>query len=126
MTLCPELEHRGAALPRFTSGRPQVWFNYVTDQRRCWIDPQMRPRIAAFSRTVQFIFPVTEAADFHLTTVKFSLADNAKTLVLERSPFSKPIFSTQYQEPIVEFKMYNHNAEGSLLIGIDEHNRAAG
>ena len=75
---------------------------------------------------MQFIFAVSHAADFHLTAVEFSLADNAKTLVLERSPFSKSIFSTQYQEPIVEFKMYNHNAEGSLLIGIDEHNRAAG
>jgi hypothetical protein len=32
---------------------------------------------------VQFIFAVSHAADFHLTAVEFSLADNAKTLVLE-------------------------------------------
>jgi hypothetical protein len=76
----------------------------------------MWPRIAAFSRTSQFILTVTEAADFHLTAVKFSLADNAKTLVIERSPVSKSIFSTQHREPIAEFEMGNHNAKGSLLI----------
>jgi hypothetical protein len=65
---------------------------------------------------VQFISAIARAADFHLKAVEFSLADNAKTLVLERSPFSKSIFSTQNREPIIEFKMCNHNAEGSLLI----------
>ena len=54
----------------------------------------MRPRIAAFGRTVQFIFAVAQAADFHLTAVKFSLADNAKTLVVEGSPLSKLVFSS--------------------------------
>jgi hypothetical protein len=53
--------------------------------------------------------------DFHLPSVKFSLADYAKTLVIERSAVSKSIFSTQHREPIVEFEMGNHNAKGSLL-----------
>jgi len=52
---------------------------------------------------------------FHLTSAKFSLADNAKTLVIDRSPVSKSIFSAQHREPIVEFEMGDHNAKGSLL-----------
>jgi hypothetical protein len=64
---------------------------------------------------VQFIFTISQALDFHLPAVKFSLADNAKTLIIERSPVSKSIFSTQHREPIVEFEMGNHNAKGSLL-----------
>jgi hypothetical protein len=71
----------------------------------------MGPRTAAFGRTVQFIFVIALAADLHLTAVKFSLADDAKTLVIERSPVSKSIFSTQHREPIVEFEMGNHNAQ---------------
>ena len=62
---------------------PPVRFNYMRDQRRRSVDPQMRPRIATFGWTVQFEFAVAQAADFHLTAVKFSLADNAKTLVVE-------------------------------------------
>jgi hypothetical protein len=65
---------------------------------------------------VQFIFAVVQAADFHLPSVKFSLADNAKTLVIERSPVSESIFNTQYGEPIVEFEMSYHSAKSSLLI----------
>jgi hypothetical protein len=30
-------------------------------------------------------------ADFHLAAIKFSFADDAKTLVIERSPFSEAI-----------------------------------
>jgi hypothetical protein len=76
----------------------------------------MWPRIAAFGWTVQFIFTVAQAADFHLTAVKFSLADYAKSLVIERSPVSKSIFNTQHREAIIEFKMGNHSAKDSLLI----------
>jgi hypothetical protein len=76
----------------------------------------MWPRTAAFGRTSQFILTVAQAADFHLTAVKSSLADNAKPLVIERSPVSKSILNTQHGKPIVEFEMGNHNARGSLLI----------
>ena len=75
----------------------------------------MWPRTAAFGRAVQFMFTIAHAADFDLTAAKFSLADNAKTLVIERSPVSKSIFSAQHREPIVEFEMGDHNAKGSLL-----------
>ena len=75
----------------------------------------MRPRIAAIRRTVQFIFVSAQAADFHLAAGKFSFADNAKTLFIERSPFSEAIFGTQHREPIIEFKMCNHNAKSSVL-----------
>jgi len=51
-------------------------------------------RIAAIGRTVQFIFTIAQAANFHLATVKFSFADHAKALIIERSPVSKSIFST--------------------------------
>ena len=71
----------------------------------------MWPRTAAFGRAVQFMFTIAHASDFDLTPVKFSLADNAKTLVIERSPVSKSIFSTQHREPIVEFEMGNHSAK---------------
>jgi hypothetical protein len=76
----------------------------------------MWPRIAAFCRAVQFIFTIAQASDFDLTAAKFSLADDAETLVTERSPVSKSIFSTQHREPIAEFEMGNHNARVSLLI----------
>ncbi|HVD95092.1 MAG TPA: hypothetical protein VNE84_03010 [Candidatus Limnocylindria bacterium] len=92
-----------------------VRFNYVRDQRRSWVDPQMRRGIAVFRRAVQLIFAIAQAVDFHLAAVKFSLADNAKTLVVERSPFPQSILSTQSREPIVEFEMGDHDAESSLL-----------
>ena len=76
----------------------------------------MWPRIAAFGWTVQFIFTITRTPDFYLASVKFSLADYAKTLVIERSPVSKSIFGMQHREPIVELEMGNHSAKGSLLI----------
>ncbi len=76
----------------------------------------MRPRIAAFGRTAQFIFAIAQAADFRLAAGKSSFAENAKTLVVERPPVSKSIFSTQDREPIVEFDMGNHSAKSSLLI----------
>jgi hypothetical protein len=54
----------------------------------------MRPRIAVLRRTAQFKFALAQAADFHLSAGKFSFADNAKTLVIERDPFSQLIFGT--------------------------------
>jgi hypothetical protein len=75
----------------------------------------MRPRVAALRRTAQFKFATAQAMDFHLAPGKFSFADNAETLVIERSPFSEPIFGTQHREPIINFKMRNHNAKSSLL-----------
>jgi len=51
---------------------------------------------------------MVQAADFHLAAVKFSLADNAKTFVVEGSPSSKSIFSTQDREPIIELNMSAH------------------
>jgi hypothetical protein len=68
----------------------------------------MWPRIAALGRTAQFIFAIAQAADFHLAAVKFSFADNAKTLVVEGSPSSKSIFNTQDREPIIELNMSAH------------------
>jgi hypothetical protein len=32
---------------------------------------------------MQFIFAIAQAANFHLAAIEFSLADNAKTLVVE-------------------------------------------
>jgi hypothetical protein len=54
--------------------------------------------------------------DFHPAAVKFSFAENAKTLVVQRTPVSKSIFGTQDLELIVEFEMSDHTAKGSLLI----------
>jgi hypothetical protein len=53
------------------------------------------------------------AADLHLAAVKFSFADNAKTLVVERAPGSKSIFGAQDREAIIEFEMRDHNAKQS-------------
>jgi hypothetical protein len=60
---------------------------------------------------VQLILAIARASDFHLAAVKFSFADNAKTLVVERTPGSKSIFSAQDREAIVEFQMGGHNAK---------------
>jgi hypothetical protein len=57
---------------------------------------------------MQFMFTIAQAANFHLASVKFSLADNAKTLVVERSPVSKSVFHAQDREPIIEFQMCDH------------------
>ena len=69
----------------------------------------MRLRIAAFSWTMQLILAIARATNFHLASVKFSFADNAKTLVVERGPGSKSIFGAQDREAIVEFEMRVHN-----------------
>ncbi|PYI59943.1 MAG: hypothetical protein DMC59_04535 [Verrucomicrobia bacterium] len=60
---------------------------------------------------MQLILAIARAADFYLTAVKFSFADNAKTLVVERGPGSKSIFGAQDREAIVEFEMRVHNAK---------------
>ena len=87
----------------------------------------MRLRIAAFGCAMQLIFADAEAADFHLAAVKFSFADNANALVVERPPFSESIFSAQDREAIVEFRMCDHKfTKSSLLIAIETHNRAGG
>jgi hypothetical protein len=59
-------------------------------------------------RTIQFIFAIAEAANFHLPALKFSLAQNAKTFVVERHPVSTPIFGAQNQNPMIEIKMGGH------------------
>ena len=65
---------------------------------------------------MQLILASARASDFHLTAVKFSFADNAKTLVVERVPGSKSIFSAQDREAIIEVEMGGHNVKRSLLI----------
>ena len=57
---------------------------------------------------MQFIFTIAQAANFHLAAVKFSFTDDAKTLVVERCPGSKSIFSAQDREAIIKFQMHNH------------------
>jgi len=76
----------------------------------------MRLRIAAFSWTVQLILAIARATNFHLASVKFSFADNAKALVFERGPGSKSISGAQDREAIVEFEMCDHNVKSSLLV----------
>ena len=75
---------------------------------------------------MQLTFAIACASDFHLASVKFSFADNAQTLVVERRPGSKSIFSAQDREAIVEFEMRVHNARPSLVIALKAHNRGAG
>ena len=86
--------------------------------------PQMGPRVAALSRTVQFKFAIAQAAYFNLATGKFSFADNAKTLVIERGPFSEAIFGTQHREPIIEFKMCNHDAKLSAVCSLHRNTQS--
>ena len=69
---------------------------------------------------------IRQAADFHLTSVKFSFADDASAFVIERLPGSNSISCAQYGEPVIEFEMSDHNAKNSLLLASDEHNQAAG
>src|SRR5947207_15835504 len=60
---------------------------------------------------MQFILAIAPAADFHLVAVKFSFADNTKTLVVKRSPDSESIFDAQDREAIIEFEMGDHNGK---------------
>jgi hypothetical protein len=57
---------------------------------------------------MQFIFAIAEAANFDLATVKFSFADNAKALVVERTPGSDSIFCAQDRQALIKFQMHNH------------------
>ena len=77
-------------------------------------------------RAAQFMPAIRQAVDFHLTSVKFSFADDASAFVIERLPGSKSISCAQYGEPVIEFEMSDHNAKNSLLLASDEHNQAAG
>jgi len=63
---------------------------------------------------MQFIFAIPQAANFHLAAVKFSFADNAKTLVVERPPGSNSIFSAQDREAIIEFEMCDHKIQRAV------------
>ena len=49
---------------------------------------------------------IAQAANFYLAAVKFSFANDAKTLVVERSPGSKSIFGAQGREPLIKFQMH--------------------
>jgi hypothetical protein len=62
---------------------------------------------------VQLILAVAYATNFHLAAVKFSFADNANTLVVERAPGSKSISGAQDREAIIKFEMRDHNAKQS-------------
>ena len=64
---------------------------------------------------MQFIFAIAaQAADFYLATVKFSFADDAETLVVERSPGSTSIFSAQDREAIIKFEMSDHKIQKAV------------
>jgi hypothetical protein len=71
---------------------------------------------------VQPILAIAQTADFHLAAVKFSFADNANTLVIERLPASESIFGAQDREAIIEFEMGGHNEKQSAHC-IETHNR---
>jgi hypothetical protein len=69
---------------------------------------------------------IPQPANFYLATVKFSFADNAKTLVVERLPVSKSIFGAQDREAIIEFDMRDHKYKQQSAHCIKTHNRDAG
>ena len=60
---------------------------------------------------MQLILAIARASDFHLTAVKFSFADNANTLVIQRRPVSESIFDAQDRQALIEFEMGVHNAK---------------
>ncbi|PYJ28990.1 MAG: hypothetical protein DMF24_11995 [Verrucomicrobia bacterium] len=74
---------------------------------------------------MQFMFVIPQPANFHLAAVKFSFADNAKALVIERSPSSKSIFGTQDRQAVIEFEMHDHNAKAICSLH-RKHNRGGG
>ena len=118
----PVLHPRSAA--KAASGGPLVWAFYVN-----W-DPgsivSLRLHLSHITHLVpewltlangkgdvsdetdQTVLAIAHQANFHLAAVKFSFADNAKTFVVEGSPSSKSIFSTQDREPIIELNMSAH------------------
>ena len=71
------------------------------------------------------MLPIACAADFYLTAVEFSFANNANTLVIQRLPVSESIFGAQNREAIIVFEMRDHNAKAICLLH-RKHNRGGG
>jgi hypothetical protein len=68
----------------------------------------MRPRVALFGRAVQLIFAVGKNLDFNLASIEFSLAENAKALIVERAPVPELVFGTQDQESVFRLEISIH------------------
>lgn len=107
------LESSPASEPRKLSkfvvwrARP-IRIDDIGHQRSSRVDPLMRPRVALFGRAVQLIFAVGKNLDFNLASIEFSLAENAKALIVERAPVPELVFGTQDRESVFGLEISIH------------------
>jgi hypothetical protein len=85
----------------------------------------MRRGQATQRGTTQSEFSSVQTANVHLAALKFSLAKNADSLVVERIPAPERIAYAQDREPIIEINMSDHCNEQSAH-RIEAHNRSSG
>ena len=70
--------------------------------------PLMRRGLTSQRGTTQFEFSSGQTANVHLPSLKFSPANNANPLVIERIPTPGRIAYAQDREPIIEINMSDH------------------
>src|SRR6476646_6390029 len=83
-------------------------FNRIRSNRWRRITPLMGLGQTPQRRTAQLEFSCGQTANVHLSALKFSLAQNADSLVVERIPAPERISYAQDREPIIEIKMSDH------------------
>jgi hypothetical protein len=70
--------------------------------------PLMRRRQASQRWTAQLKFSCGQTANVHLSALKFPLAQNADSLVIERIPAPERISYAQDRQAIIEIEMSDH------------------
>jgi hypothetical protein len=90
------------------TGTPPFLLSYLRNDRRSRIKPLMRPRWASQGRAMKRVSATGGPPDLNLSAFKFSVADTANPLIIERIPFPKWILHPQDRQSIIEFDMSNH------------------
>jgi hypothetical protein len=72
------------------------------------VTPLLRRGQATQRGTTQLEFSSPQTANVHLSALKFSPAENADPLVIERIPVPGRIAYAQDREPIIEINMSDH------------------
>jgi hypothetical protein len=99
----------------FFISTPPVSFGCLGNDQRSWIKPLMRSRRATKCGTVQFTSSTGETLDLNLSAFKFSLANTANPLVIDRVPSPETIARTQNRQSIIKFDVSNHSPKSTLL-----------
>ncbi len=87
---------------------PPMGFNSHQKQPPARVTPLLRRGQAPQRGTTQLEFSSCQTANVHLSSLKFSPAKNADSLVIERIPAPERIAYAQDREPIIEINMSDH------------------